>query len=409
MKYHSDLKFTQRLLKQMLLPSHVISLSQISHSKEIDLRLRYLLCEDKRSYIGLRIDPESLKEKTIYRMTDEYHCSYIFFRIPDSEEDKCFFIGPYIKNEISENELLELEKKHMLFPHQISQLKDYYLNLSLFPDEGIIYSIVNTLSESIWDNLKDFSLEYINYKIPQEDITDINLSNASITEEPLLAIEALEKRYAEENDFIQSISQGNMYKISYLFSNSFQKGMEQRVTDPIRNIKNYMIILNTILRKAVEQGAVHPFYIDRLSSSYARKIETIRSIADGASMQKEMIHKYCLLVKNYSLKEYSPVIQRIITYIGFDISSNLSLKEISKKFNMNASYLSNLFKKETGQTLTDYVSQKRIQHAVHLLNHTDMQIQMIAHSCGIQDVNYFVKVFKKYIKMTPSEYRKYIS
>ena len=38
-----------------------------------------------------------------------------------------------------------------------------------------------------------------------------------------------------------------------------------------------------------------------------------------------------------------------------------------------------------------------------------MQIQMVAQACGIHDVNYFVKVFKKYVNMTPSQYRSYIS
>ena len=91
------------------------------------------------------------------------------------------------------------------------------------------------------------------------------------------------------------------------------------------------------------------------------------------------------------------------------MTADLTLKKIANTFNMNASYLSNLFRKETGQTLTDYVTQKRVSHAVYLLNHTNMQIQMVAQACGIHDVNYFVKVFKKYVNMTPSQYRSYIS
>lgn len=64
-----------------------------------------------------------------------------------------------------------------------------------------------------------------------------------------------------------------------------------------------------------------------------------------------------------------------------------------------------VFKKETNSTLTDYVNRKRIEHAIMLLNSTSMQIQTIATHCGIPDLNYFTKVFKKYIQMTPKEYR----
>lgn len=64
-----------------------------------------------------------------------------------------------------------------------------------------------------------------------------------------------------------------------------------------------------------------------------------------------------------------------------------------------------MFKKETGMTLTNYVNKKRIEHAVYLLSSTDMQIQNIAQYCGIPDVNYFTKIFKKVMNKTPSEFK----
>lgn len=48
---------------------------------------------------------------------------------------------------------------------------------------------------------------------------------------------------------------------------------------------------------------------------------------------------------------------------------------------------------------------KRIEHAVYLLSSTDMQIQNIAQYCGIPDVNYFTKIFKKVMNKTPSEFK----
>ena len=60
-------------------------------------------------------------------------------------------------------------------------------------------------------------------------------------------------------------------------------------------------------------------------------------------------------------------------------------------------------------TLTDYVNKKRIDNAVFLLNSTKMQIQTVAQYCGIPDVNYFTKLFKRYIGKTPKEYRGEIS
>ena len=73
--------------------------------------------------------------------------------------------------------------------------------------------------------------------------------------------------------------------------------------------------------------------------------------------------------------------------------------------NISAGYLSDLFRREVGQTLTEFVNRKRIERAKHLLWNTQLQIQTIAQHCGILDVQYFSKTFKKYSGMTPKEYR----
>ena len=149
--------------------------------------------------------------------------------------------------------------------------------------------------------------------------------------------------------------------------------------------------------------------INRLLEEYAAKIELISSQAGFMSLLKEMIRKYTLLVKNHSLKGYSMHIRKVITAINQDLTEDLSLKTQAEALNVNPSYLSTLFKKETGMTLTDYVNNKRIEYALLLLNSTDMQIQTIALYCGIPDVNYFTKVFKKIVGKTPKEYREMFS
>ncbi len=122
----------------------------------------------------------------------------------------------------------------------------------------------------------------------------------------------------------------------------------------------------------------------------------------------DMVKEYCLLVKKHSSNNYSLPVQRVITYIDTDLTADLSLKALSDSLNINPSYLSTLFKKEMGMTLTNYVNKKRIEHAVYLLSSTDMQIQNIAQYCGIPDVNYFTKIFKKVMNKTPSEFKEEI-
>lgn len=219
----------------------------------------------------------------------------------------------------------------------------------------------------------------------------------------------LEQRYKLENQLIQAVSNGKLHKAEKYFSLLSSTEFETHFENSVNNLKNYSIILNTILRKAAESASVHPLHINEISTQFALKIETTSSQAGFNFLLKEMIRKYTLLVKNHSLKGYSMYIRKVITTINHDLTEDLSLKTLANTLNINPSYLSTLFKKETGVTLTEYVNNKRIEHAILLLNSTDMQIQTIALYCGIPDVNYFTKLFKKIIGKTPKEYRKMVT
>ena len=150
---------------------------------------------------------------------------------------------------------------------------------------------------------------------------------------------------------------------------------------------------------------MHPYHLDSVSSSFATKIELLASVSDTMQMIKEMLEAYCSLATTYSLKQYSPLIQTAVTLIDSDLSADLTLHTIAKQQNISSGYLSSLFKKETGLTLTDFIRNRRVQHACTLLETTHLQIQTIAIHCGIPDLQYFSKTFKRCVGLTPKEYR----
>ncbi|MBQ8029112.1 MAG: helix-turn-helix transcriptional regulator [Clostridia bacterium] len=219
-------------------------------------------------------------------------------------------------------------------------------------------------------------------------------------------IEDLERRYSIENEMIKAVSQGNYKALKKIITaDIFVENVEPRTKDSVRNLKNYMIIFNTLLRKGAEIGNVHPFYIHSLSADFAGKIETCETSRDIAELWNEMGNAYCTLVKNHRSKGYSPLVQNIVMLIEADLNEDLTLGSLAKKMNVNASYLSSLFKKDTGRTLTEYVNSKKIDRAKYLLETTTLQVQNISQECGFSDVNYFVKIFKKNTNKTPKQYR----
>lgn len=119
----------------------------------------------------------------------------------------------------------------------------------------------------------------------------------------------------------------------------------------------------------------------------------------------EILHTYCRLVKRHSIKNYSPVVQKAIVKIEGDPSGDLGLAAMAKLSNVSTGYFSQLFKKETGRTLTEYVNHRRITLAKQLLKTTNLQIQTVAQHCGILDLHYFCRLFKKSVGKTPTQYR----
>ena len=399
------LQFVQELLGNMFIPSHIITNPDTEIPAALDRGLRALLFGETNYRRILPSSMEQAETNTVYRFVDEYRCSYVFMRLPESSG--FLWIGPYLTSFPTEVFVRDKVAPCALPEEYVHQVMKYYANLPLLQDENMLFIIAKTLGNHLWGAGK-YDFTYI------DDTFSDNVSPAMMpqaypnnTDTPL-HIDLLERHYENERELMHAVSQGHLLELSAIDSAVYMQGTEQRLPDTMRNRMNYLIILNTLLRKAAEQGGVHPLHIDRLSSQFALKIEQLVSIESSIELQRRMIHKYCLLVRNHSLRDYSALMGRAITLIEFDLTADLSLSALSQRLNVNSSYLSGLFRKEMGCTLTDFVNRKRIEHAVFLLNSTQMQVQSIAAECGIQDANYFIKLFKRQIGMTPNEYRRQV-
>ena len=402
--YQSELKYVQKLLEKFCLNTHILSFSD-GEIPVLPFELKYLIYGISNPTDTLQESLEIISSNTVYRILNEYHCNYILFRLPSQSNDCYFLIGPYLQNTVTKPMMLEWAEKHSI-PHSLFiQLEQFYTSLPLLVDDNNLFAIVNTLGESIWGGLDEFSLKYINRNTQDKPYSYNYFPIFSEEGDSSLLIRTLEERYAIENDMMRAVSQGLTHTKKIITSAYANYGIEQRLTDSIRNLKNYMIILNTVLRKAAEEGSVHPLNIDRLSSKFAQEIELINSSEKCFELEQTMIYQYSLLVKNNTMRGYSFLITQVIAHIDTNLAADLSLQAHAEQLNVNASYLSTLFKKETGKTLTDYVNRKRMDYAISLLNSTNMQIQTIAQCCGIMDTNYFTKIFKKYIGKTPKAYR----
>lgn len=99
-------------------------------------------------------------------------------------------------------------------------------------------------------------------------------------------------------------------------------------------------------------------------------------------------------------------ILQIKAYVDEHYAERLSLESVAEHFFLNKQYLARLFKKQYGVTLVTYLQQVRITHAKRMLRFTDKTIEEIAWECGVGELNYFSRVFKKLEGVSPREFRK---
>ena len=98
-------------------------------------------------------------------------------------------------------------------------------------------------------------------------------------------------------------------------------------------------------------------------------------------------------------------VQKAADYIKLNYSEKISIKEIADQLYLSPNYLSELFKKHTGKTISEYLTEYRLEKACQLLDHAEYRVGDVSGMVGIHDGRYFSNMFKKKYGMTPTEYR----
>ncbi|REJ12758.1 MAG: two-component system response regulator [Paenibacillaceae bacterium] len=99
------------------------------------------------------------------------------------------------------------------------------------------------------------------------------------------------------------------------------------------------------------------------------------------------------------------IVRKTLELIENGLAEDLSLHELAERLYVSPSYLSRLFKKETGEAFTTYVLRRRMERAKELLQ-GDAKVYDAASAVGFRDVSYFAKVFRNYWGVNPSAFRK---
>lgn len=140
--------------------------------------------------------------------------------------------------------------------------------------------------------------------------------------------------------------------------------------------------------------------------SYLTQIRNSSSKKELLSNAKKILIKELTAFEKLQYKRDSRYISLAKQYIYEHIDQNISLNDIAEELFINPSYFSSLFKRETGETFSNFVTEMRIQKAKELLKNLKFSVSDVSNMVGYQDSKYFSKVFQRYVGIKPSEFRK---
>lgn len=133
-------------------------------------------------------------------------------------------------------------------------------------------------------------------------------------------------------------------------------------------------------------------------------------LQDPFTVSSRVFEFLCCLCSNSgsAASRYSTLVTRAKMSLERDFINQNGITALAEELHVSPSHLSREFSREMGMPPVDYLRKLRLEKAVHLLSVTSMQIDEIASECGFSCGNYFDKVFKKYLKMSPRRFREYV-
>ena len=159
-----------------------------------------------------------------------------------------------------------------------------------------------------------------------------------------------------------------------------------------------------ISRAAVDAGAnVKDIFL--INENFNSNIDHFQNLEDLSVWVSNMLQRFISLTFEFDKVKHADMVYKVIEYIKENYHRHISLEELANISYMSKTYLSSLFKKETGYSISEYINQIRVDRAQTFLMDNDLSIIEIARICGFEDQSYFTKVFRRIAGVTPKKFR----
>lgn len=151
--------------------------------------------------------------------------------------------------------------------------------------------------------------------------------------------------------------------------------------------------------------------------SYLSKLEVMEHYLDFGQLEniskenlinafKQKVNKLFKMFEESRVMYKDNIIMQACQYVIENIDEDINLTTISDKLAISKNYFCSLFKQETGENFLSFVTRMKMKRAQLLLKEENLKVYEVCYMLGYTDTTYFTRLFKQYIHMTPSEYKK---
>lgn len=318
--------------------------------------------------------------------------------LDDSEFIGSVVAGPLAMGPIEKSTIRDMFTIHEASPDVLYSTTLFIQNMKIFTPKQVTH-IARLLNAAILSLYPDTRM--------YEQINDAYHEQSQISEQ----IHAMKKNntplvypYEEEQTLIHQIKSGAHDEAQATLKLLINKLLLIEGGN-LEIIKARILELVTIISRASVEGGASLEKIFGLNLDLITELNRIDSIQVLSAWSDKMVQHFSRNIFNHIYAGDSYLICQAIEHTRCNYMNKLTLQKLAHYLHVSESYLSRLFKEETGISFTQYLNEIRINRSKELLSNTQMSIVEIALFVGYEDQSYFTKVFRRLTGMTPKKFR----
>lgn len=218
----------------------------------------------------------------------------------------------------------------------------------------------------------------------------------------------LRASYDPELEFYSVIRSGNVKRTSEFLKASFTKkqGLGILSLQPLQNYKYHLAITIALIARYCIEGGLELSTSFALSDYYIQKADACRTLEELDALHSKASLDYATRMQQLRKKKVcSKAVARCLDYIDDNLHLRITVEQLADYVKLSPSYLSKLFKQETGYCVSDYIQETKINTAKNMLLYSSYSAAEIASILAYPNQSYFTKIFHKRVGVTPKKYQ----